>query len=91
MLQEGASPEANIYSRVTKDQLEEWSNNLKEWRYKWNASFEEPSDVINSIFSYTLKNNWKDLAYIMLEVSKLPMFDAVKVCNYLFYRKWEFF
>ena len=91
MLQEGANPNANIHTRVTKQQLENWQKNVEKYKFKWDASFVKPTDTVKTIFSYTLRNNWKDLAYIMLEVSKLPMFDALKVSKSFFCLHMIFF
>jgi len=79
MLQEGSDPSADVVTKVQASQLRKYRQLLRKHMFKWNASDVKPTDVIRSSFELTLTNNWKDLAYIMLEVSKLPMYDAIKV------------
>ena len=79
MLQEGADPKCNIYERVTKQQIEQYEKGLTSNKYQWDYSAEKPEDSLVSAFAFVLRQDWKDLAYIMLEVSKLPMFDAIQV------------
>ena len=81
MLQEGADPKCNIYERVTKQQIEQYEKGLTSNKYQWDYSAEKPEDSLVSAFAFVLRQDWKDLAYIMLEVSKLPMFDAIQVSN----------
>ena len=79
MLQEGSNPSADVITKVQKSQLQKYRKLLRKHKFQWNASDVEPTDVVLSSFALTLTNNWKDLTYIMLELSKLPMYDAIKV------------
>ena len=80
MLQEGSNPSADVITKVQKSQLHEYGKLVRQHKFQWNASdVEPPTDVVQSSFKLTLTNNWKDLTYIMLELSKLPMYDAIKV------------
>ena len=53
------------------------------WRYKPSVSISEPQAFMRSAFYVAVEKDWQGLAYVMLEVAKLPFIDAFKVILYL--------
>lgn len=79
MLQEGASPQCDVITPVTRIELERYEKNCSKYQWLYNHNVEKPVEVIQSPFGIAMSEQWSGLAHMMLEISKLPFLYAFKV------------
>lgn len=79
MLQQGANPLCDIVTKVTEEQLKSYEKELKRCPWIWSHTATKPKGNSISGFQAVIQKKWKDIAYLMLEVSGLPLLYALKV------------